>query len=332
MNYQGRGVLVERVISSEERIRRAEEIYNRRRSQNGVRVSSTNVNSNKKVYENSSFKKLILQILISLIIYFIFYLIKNSNYIFSEDVLNKTREFLSYDINFQEAYTQVEGYYNDNIKSFFDNLNNSENNSNEEQNQENNEGQNQENNEENIENNEENNIDEQSGIGGGEDVISNNGEVTTSADEVEPVEEVHQLSQMEIDANEIKANYNFILPLKGTVTSRYGPRTATEIISPDHKGIDIGVNEGTVFVAAMEGTAILVSGEGTYGNHIYIQNGDVTTVYAHCKTIYIKQGDYVSQGQQVGEVGATGNATGPHLHFEVRKSDRYVNPEYILSF
>ena len=59
---------------------------------------------------------------------------------------------------------------------------------------------------------------------------------------------------------------------------------------------------------------------------------DVTTVYAHCKTIYVKEGDTISQGQQIGEVGQTGNATGPHLHFEIRKENRVVNPEYILSF
>ena len=137
---------------------------------------------------------------------------------------------------------------------------------------------------------------------------------------------------MEIDANDIKANYSLILPLKGTVTSRFGTRTPTDIVSANHAGIDIGVNEGTVFVASMEGTVTNVSSEGSYGNHVYIQNGDVTTLYAHCKTIYVNTADKVTQGQQIGEVGSTGNATGPHLHFEIRKSDRVVNPEYILAF
>ena len=137
---------------------------------------------------------------------------------------------------------------------------------------------------------------------------------------------------MEIDANYIKQNYNLILPLKGTISSRFGPRTATEIVSANHAGIDIAVNEGTVFVASMEGKVTFVSSEGGYGNHVYIENNDITTVYAHCKTIYVKEGDVISQGQQIGEVGQTGNATGPHLHFEIRKENRVVNPEYILSF
>ena len=107
-------------MSAEERIRRAEEIYSRRRVNKDIRVPTRNVNSNTKV-EYRMFKKLVLQIVICLLIYFIFYLIKNSNYIFSEDVINKTREFLSYDINFQNIYYKVEEYYNNNIKSIITN-------------------------------------------------------------------------------------------------------------------------------------------------------------------------------------------------------------------
>ena len=71
---------------------------------------------------------------------------------------------------------------------------------------------------------------------------------------------------------------------------------------------------------------------GDLGNHIKITNGDVDTVYAHCKTIYVSEGEKITQGQSIGEVGSTGNSTGPHLHFEVRKEGRYVNPDLILDF
>lgn len=306
---------MERTVTAEERIRRAEEIYQRRRMQNDIKVPTSQMNANNKL-EYRMLKKLILQILICLLIYFIFYLIKNSNYIFSEEVLNKTRQFLSYDINFQGIYLQAEKYYNDNLKPILY-KENQNNNINEEQiNEEQNE---------NI---------ESGGIGGGEEGVEllNNEIKQTSADEIQENVNQEPLSQMEIDANDIKANYSLILPLKGTVTSRFGPRTPTDIISANHAGIDIGVNEGTVFVASMEGTVTNVSSEGSYGNHVYIQNGDVTTLYAHCKTIYVNTGDTVTQGEQIGEVGSTGNATGPHLHFEIRKSDRVVNPEYILAF
>ena len=56
------------------------------------------------------------------------------------------------------------------------------------------------------------------------------------------------------------------------------------------------------------------------------------TLYAHCKTIYVKEGDNIKQGQKIAEVGATGNVTGPHLHFEIRKDNRYVNPDLLIEF
>lgn len=308
---------MERVLSPEERIRRAEEIYNRRRTENRVRVSTSRVNV-KKETKLTLYKKLILQILICFVLYFIFYLIKNSNYIFSEDFISKTREFLSYDINFGNAYNSVVEYYNNHIKSFFVVENKKEN---EEQNTITNEVQ---------ENTQTSNEIQEGGIGGGEDENLQESENKVEQTSNEPVV---QLSQMELDAKEIKEKYSMVLPLTGyTTTSRYGPRTPTDIVSADHKGIDIGANEGTVFVAAMSGTVTIASGEGSYGNHIFIENGDVITVYAHCKTLYVKPGDKVEQGQKIGEVGSTGNATGPHLHFEIRKSGRTVNPEYILQF
>lgn len=324
---------MERALSAEERIRKAEEIYQRRKMQNssGIRVSTSHVNTNNKK-EYMLFKKLILQIAICLLIYFIFYMIKNSNYIFSEDVMTKTREFLSYDINFQELYTKAGDYYNNNLKGLIVKGKNET--TNEISNGITNETTNIISNEQTENANEvnEQTINEQvaGGIGGGEDSDVLSATTETSADEESQSQE--PLSQMEIDANYIKENYSFTLPLKGTISSRYGARTPTEIVSANHAGIDIAVNEGTKFVAAMEGKVTFVSSEGGYGNHVYIQNGDVITIYAHCQTIYVKQGDKISQGEQIGEVGSTGNATGPHLHFEVRRGNRVVNPEYIMNF
>lgn len=324
---------MERALSAEERIRKAEEIYQRRKMQNssGIRVSTSHVNTNNKK-EYMLFKKLILQIAICLLIYFIFYMIKNSNYIFSEDVMTKTREFLSYDINFQELYTKAGDYYNNNLKGLIVKGKNET--TNEISNEITNETTNIISNEQTENANEvnEQTINEQvaGGIGGGEDSDVLSATTETSADEESQSQE--HLSQMEIDANYIKENYSFTLPLKGTISSRYGARTPTEIVSANHAGIDIAVNEGTKFVAAMEGEVTFVSSEGGYGNHVYIQNGDVITIYAHCQTIYVKQGDKISQGEQIGEVGSTGNATGPHLHFEVRRGNRVVNPEYIMDF
>lgn len=316
---------MERTISSEERIRRAEEIYQRRRNQNesGIRVS-TSVNTKK---EYKLYKKMAMQIVISLIIYLSFYLVKNSNYIFTESVINKTKEFLSYDINFEQLYYQIQDFYNSNVKSFFDNFDNNKNSEsiNDITNELTNENLESQYNEQEI-NNETNA--EKVGIGGGEeDAIQIPEIIETSADE-----DVVELTQMEIDAEEIKENYSLIVPLNGIISSRYGPRTPTEIVSANHAGIDIAADAGTQFIASMEGIVTCISTEGGYGNHVYIQNGDVVTLYAHCQAIYVEEGETINQGEVIGEVGSTGNATGPHLHFEIRKEDRVVNPEYILSF
>lgn len=241
--------LLERVMSSEERIRRAEEIYNRRKGSNnrGVRVSTNHV---KTKTDYLLFKKLILQIAICLVVYFIFYLIKNSNYIFSEDVIQKTKEFLSYDINFGNMYQQVENFYHEKIEGFFILPEN--------------ENTNQVVNEQTTNTEIINEVSSETGneiigIGGGSD-----DNTVVESEPVQQEEPTVPLTEMEIDSNYIKENYNLVLPLKGTVTSRYGSRTPTEIVSANHKGIDIGVNSGTVFVASMEGTVTMVSGEGDY--------------------------------------------------------------------
>ena len=75
---------------------------------------------------------------------------------------------------------------------------------------------------------------------------------------------------------------------------------------------------------------MLNSGEGDYGNHLKIQIGEISIVYAHCNALYVKQGDKVEQGQEIAEVGSTGNSTGPHLHFEIRVSERTIDPQSIL--
>ena len=300
---------MERAIDIEERIRRAEEIYNRRKMQNGVRVATARVTTPSRD-KYKLYKKLIIQILICFAIYTTFYLIKNSNYIFSQDFISKTKEVLFYDINFQNVYNSVIEYYNNNLKTLF--------NANVNQDKDNTENKNEESTDKDGNPTE--------GIGGGEDenVVVENNKKTDDLEE--------SLSQMEIDAREIKNNYSFILPLNGVISSRYGPREGSAIVSSNHAGIDIAEDEGTVFVSAMEGEVVLASSEGSYGNHLYIQNGDVITVYAHCKKLYVTEGDNIFQGQELGEVGQTGNATGPHLHFEVRKENRTVDPELILSF
>ena len=111
----------------------------------------------------------------------------------------------------------------------------------------------------------------------------------------------------------------------------FGPRNPTTASVPkNHTGTDIAATIGTKIVSATEGNVILVSSQGDYGNHLKIQINDVTILYAHCDKVYVKEGDTVLQGQEIGEVGNTGNTTGPHLHFEIMYQNRYVDPQLIL--
>lgn len=133
--------------------------------------------------------------------------------------------------------------------------------------------------------------------------------------------------------NTVKNSYSFIKPLNGTITSFFGSRESTnKKISGYHTGIDVSALEGTKIKSAISGKVIAVSNKGDYGNHIKIQNKDIITLYAHCKKIFVKNGDEIVQGQDIAEVGNTGNSTGPHLHFEIRYLNEYIDPLKIINF
>ncbi len=94
-----------------------------------------------------------------------------------------------------------------------------------------------------------------------------------------------------------------------------------------HTGMDIAAPVNTSIYASKSGTVVLASNSGPYGKHIIIDHGNgVTTLYAHCNSLAVSVGDYVSQGQVIGYVGATGNATGNHCHFEIRVNGSYQDP------
>lgn len=325
---------MEKIISPEERIKRAEEIYYRRRQNSNVRMPSSQVTQGRERPRIELYKKMALQILICILIYLIFSLIKDANYLFSENIMNKTKEFLSQDINFTAISEQVSRFWQEN-QDKFSFLTESENNENEgkqaEENQEqqNEQSTNQENKSENVET--ENKVvtnqaqanNQVAGIGGAK---TNEETITTSS------ASSSKKTQMELDAEYIKANFSMTLPARAPITSRYGKREATKIISANHIGIDIGVVVGTSIVAAMDGKVSEISTQGDYGTHVKIVNKDVTTVYAHCSKILVKEGATVKKGQKIALSGNTGNTTGPHLHFEIRRDERTVDPELVLNW
>ena len=326
---------MERTLSDYEKIKKAEEIYNRRKMQEigGVRVTRPIIEKSQKK-ELSNIKKMVLQICICIVIYFIVYLVQNSNYIFSEQFMAKTRELLTYDINFHESYTQIVNTFKDNIK-FFEIKSNEDNEKKIEQDDHKIDDESK-----NIENAEikeeslgivneteiQNSADEIIAVGGGEpeNIISE------LAQEEQPIStEETTKSQMELDADTIKANYDLCIPIKGEITSPYGERT----VAPKfHVGVDIGAYTGDTIISAMDGVVTQVSTEGDYGKHIRITSGDLVTLYAHCSKLDVTEGQEIKKGEKIAEVGETGNATGPHLHFEVILHGRYVNPEMILEW
>jgi murein DD-endopeptidase MepM/ murein hydrolase activator NlpD len=86
-----------------------------------------------------------------------------------------------------------------------------------------------------------------------------------------------------------------------------------------HDGIDLACPEGTPVRAADDGVVLYAGEQRGYGNLVLIaHDADVITVYAHNSKNLVAQGDRVTRGEEIARVGRTGNATGPHLHFEVR--------------
>ena len=94
-----------------------------------------------------------------------------------------------------------------------------------------------------------------------------------------------------------------------------------------HSGIDIPADQGAVILAAADGTVTETGFDAARGNYLVLDHGDgLTTLYAHCRNVDVKEGDTVKVGEMVAAVGSTGMSTGPHLHFEVRQAGEAQNP------
>lgn len=123
------------------------------------------------------------------------------------------------------------------------------------------------------------------------------------------------------------ARLRFIWPVKGNVTSWFGPRKGRP-----HDGIDIAAPKGTRVLAAEKGKVIYSdNGISGYGNLIIIEHsGGFHTVYGHNSRNRVDVDERVNKAQVIAEVGNTGRATGYHLHFEIRKNERAVDPMHYL--
>ena len=123
----------------------------------------------------------------------------------------------------------------------------------------------------------------------------------------------------------------FHAPLMGIETSKFGKRInpfVNEITF--HGGVDIAAPEGKPVRAARHGKVVYAGKSDGYGNLVIIQHElGYYTFYGHLKEIKVEKGDLVETGQEIGTVGSTGRSTGPHLHFEIRRYNKKLNPDDI---
>lgn len=297
---------MEKILNDDEKIKRAEELYFKRNNQD----------LHNSVKKTSIKDRFFLHLLIMLNIAIIVFCVQNKEFIFTQQFLNKLNEF---NINISSNITNyIRKTINDDKNINIDNIVNDDKENNRvlnmilNNNLENYELNNNERNESNV-------IEED---------LTNDNTSEIKADD----KEISVLSDEDIDIKNLKMAYSFINPIKGVITSRFGIRDSeNKEINGYHTGLDIASDKGTLIYASMQGIVDEVSSVGDYGNHVKIRCNNVTTLYAHCEKIYVTQGQIVAQGQTIGTVGSTGNSTGPHLHFEIRIDDRFINPEKILN-
>ena len=124
-----------------------------------------------------------------------------------------------------------------------------------------------------------------------------------------------------------KKSFLWPVPATAKISSGFGRRWGRA-----HEGIDIPAVTGTHFLAAEDGVVKYAGNKlSSYGNMVVIaHDDDLFTVYAHAHRLFVKTGDTVSRAQVIGQVGSTGRSTGPHLHFEIRKKKKAINPTKLL--
>ena len=147
-------------------------------------------------------------------------------------------------------------------------------------------------------------------------------------------EYLEHLAELKADVEATAAYFPDYDPLEaGTLTSRYGYRN-----DPNgqgikyHSGIDVWNNYGTPIYAAGAGVVEKACDSGAYGLVVIIDHGNgYKTLYAHCSSLNVSAGDTVQKGQLISRIGATGNATGNHLHLEMTYEGERVNPlDYVF--
>lgn len=131
-----------------------------------------------------------------------------------------------------------------------------------------------------------------------------------------------------------RLGFDFCAPVTGgTLSSDFGYREhPTEGEERFHYGVDLAADTGTEVHSFADGTVTAVGDSSSYGRYCVVAHErGYSTLYAHCSRITVSSGTAVKRGQKIAEVGETGMATGPHLHFELQREGTYLNPIYYVS-
>jgi murein DD-endopeptidase MepM/ murein hydrolase activator NlpD len=165
--------------------------------------------------------------------------------------------------------------------------------------------------------------------------------LSQSANELDLYKAARLFNKLRSKGVDIKLNPNVVMAAKGlafaidkvvtkngSITSKFGYRNhPIEHRWKLHTGVDIAAPIGTNVLARFTGKVIFAGQKRGYGNVIIIDHGDgLTTLYAHLSKIGVNIGKIVNTGDAIGNVGQTGGATGPHLHFELRENGVPENP------
>lgn len=168
------------------------------------------------------------------------------------------------------------------------------------------------------------------------------GEETESGSEQQEQAESMELSYIlysgenlpdNVSMEQVVLGFDYCTPVSGSLSSGFGYRDhPIEGEEKFHYGLDIAADTGTEISCFADGVVTAVGESTSYGKYCIVSHeGGYSTLYAHCSRITTTSGAAVREGQKIAEVGETGMATGPHLHFELLEEDTYLNPIYYVS-
>ncbi len=165
-----------------------------------------------------------------------------------------------------------------------------------------------------------------------QEVFGVQGEVTEeSAEEVRIYTPENTPENVQLKQNLLGISYQ--KPLDGVISDKFGYRIhPVENNEQFHYGIDLQAEEGTVICSFAAGEVTAVGESAALGKYITVlHDGGYQTLYAHCSRITASSGQVVKTGDPIAEVGQTGQATGPHLHFELQLDTCYLNPVFYVA-